>query len=431
LLSFSSKSVKNAVGEEISTATPYWWQAGYDSLAIPERSEATGREMKSFYSLLVLTAACGITHASSNARAFEFAQGVVVDAVHSVIYMWNAEARIDAISLSNSELIATSARRAKPLLLYDDVLLAAAQERSDGLRIVGLTAKGLQPKFELELPLPDRAGSGSFYVGARISGNEIIAQWRSIRHLISAIPTLEPAVLTTGFARIDQATGRLIAAAEGEPPAPPTPQFEIPAPVQKLADDGRLASPLCPADKFVAALQYVEENGKKQTILRRWNRGTGESMPRESLFGDELTFRSFSRDCRHLLASKEMDGWIWHIYSTVTGQQIAEIHNPLPGPEFFVSGGNLIYQSPAGGESIAGRLRIDPPRLVAINLDSGKELWVRPIGETAYVGPFPANPRAHQLSRWAVGPSEKRTRRKTNTPSASASRHRPNPPPIR
>jgi hypothetical protein len=367
-------------------------------------SKLPGIWRMSVYSLLMLTAACGITDASPNARAFEFAQGVIVDALHSVVYMTNSESRIDAVSLSNGEAIATSARRAKPLLLYDDVLLASAQERSDALKVVGLTAKDLKPKFELELPLPDRAGTGSFYVGARINGTEIIVQWRSIRRSISAIPTHEPADVTTGYARIDPATGRLIAAAEGEPPAPPTRRSETPAAAQKLADEGKLASPLCPVDKFVAALQYVEENGKKHTILRRWNSDTGESMPAESLFGDELTFRSFSRDCRHLLASKAEDGWIWHIYSTITGQQIAKIHNPLPGPEFFVSGDNLIYQSPAAGESVAGRIRIDPRRLVAIKLDSGKELWARPIGETAYVAPVPSNPPGPSTEQTGGGP---------------------------
>ena len=348
--------------------------------------------MKSFYSLLVLMAACGITHAAPNPRAFEFAQGVIVDALHSVVYMSNAEARIDAVSLFDGKVIATSTSGAKPLLLYNDVLLAAAQDRIDTLSAVGLTTKDLKPRFELELPLPGRVGTGSFYVGARIWRNEIIVQWRSIRRPISAIPTREPAVVTTGFARIDPVTGRLIAAGEGEPPVPPTRQFEIPAAVQKLADEGKLASPLCPVDNLVVALQYVEENGKNRMILRRWRKDTGKSMPVASLFDSEFTFRNFSRDCRHLLASKGMDGWVWHINSTTTGKQIAEIHNALPGPEFFVSGSSLIYQSPASGDEIAGRLRIDPPRLVAINLDSGKELWARPIGETTYVGPYPGNP---------------------------------------
>jgi hypothetical protein len=367
-------------------------RAGYDSLSIREPSETTGREMRWWYSLLMLTAACGFALASPNPRAFEFAQGVIVDALHSVVYMLNSQARIDAVSLSNGEVIATATRGAKPLLLYDDVLLAAAQDRSDTLSVVGLTTKDLKPKFELELPLPNRVGTGSFYVGARIWGNEIIVQWRSMRRSMSAIPTREPANVTTGFARVDPATGRLIAVGEGEPPVRPTRQFEIPAAVQKLADEGKLASQLCPVDNLVAALQYVDENDKKYMVLRRWSKDTGKSMPAARLFGSEFTFRNFSRDCRHLLASKEMDGWVWHIYSTVTGKQIAEIHNPLPGPEFFVFRGNLIYQSPAGGESIGRRLRIDPPRLVAIDLGNGKELWARRIGETTYVGPYPGNP---------------------------------------
>jgi hypothetical protein len=345
--------------------------------------------MKSLFSFLMAAVACGIADAPRNAQAFEFAHGVIVDIARSVAYMVNSKGAIDAVNLSDGEVIAASTREAKPLLLYDDILLAEAKDQIDVLRVVGLGTVDLKPKFAVDLTLPNRVRAGFFYVGARIDGNEIIVQWRSIRRSMSPIPTREPADVTMGFARIDPATGHLIAAEEGEPRAPPAARFEIPATVQKLADDGKLASPLCPFDNLVAALQYIEENGKKHTILRRWNRDTGESLPAENLFDSELTFRNFSRDCRYLMASKAEDGWIWHIYSVITGKQIAEIHNPLPGPEFFVSGGNLIYQAPAAGESIAGRLRIDPPRLVAINLNSGKELWARPIGETAYVGPSP------------------------------------------
>jgi hypothetical protein len=341
--------------------------------------------------MLMLTAAVGIARAAPNPRGFEFAQGVIVDALHSIVYMSNAEGRIDAVSLTSGDVIATSSRGTKPLLLYDDVLLAAAQDRTDALSVVALTTPDLRPKFALELALPNRFPTGSFYVGARRDGNEFIVQWRSIRRAISAIPTREPADVATGFARIDPATGHLIAAAEGEPAAPPAPQFDVSAAAQKLTDDGKLASQFCPVDNLVVALQYVEENAPKHVVLRRWNRETGESMPAASLFGDGFTFRNFARDCRHLLASKEMNGWIWRIYSTVTGQQIAEIHNSLPGPEFFVPGSNLIYQLPAAGRSIAGRLQIDPPQLVAIDLNSGKEQWARPIGETASIGPYPSN----------------------------------------
>ena len=342
-------------------------------------------------SLLMLTAACVITHAPANARAFEFAQGVVVDTRNSVVYMLNSRSGIDAVSLSTGEVIATSTDEARPLLLYDDVLLAA-QDRVDTLRVIALTMTDLKPKFALDLPLPSRAPTGSFHAGARIDGNEIIVQWRAVWRRVSAIPMREPANFATGFARVDPWSGRLIASGEGELRVPPAQGLAIPAAAQKLADDGKLASRLCPTDNLVVALQYVEKDGKKEMGLRRWRSDTGKNMPDKVLFDSEYVFRDFSRDCRHLLASKEMDGWVWRIYSTNTGEQIAEIHNPLPGPEFFVSKSNLIYQSPAAGQIVDGRLRIDPPRLVAINLDNGKELWARPIGEPTYAGPYPANP---------------------------------------
>jgi hypothetical protein len=348
--------------------------------------------MKSFYWVLMLTAMCGTAHSAPNPLGFEFAQGVIVDVSHSAVYMSNGQATIDAVSLSNGEVIATSTRGVQPLLLYDDVLLAAAQDRSDALSVIGLTATDLKPKFQLELPLPGGVRTGSFYVGARISGNQIILQWRSVQRAMSPIPNREPARVTTGFAHVDPVTGRLISASEGEPPAPTSSQSKIPAAAQELANNGGLASPLCPVDDLAAALQHVEENGKRSMILRRWSRDTGKTMPAVTLFDSEFTFRGFSRDCRYLLASKEMNGFLWHIYSTVTGQQISEIHNPLPGPNFFVFEGKLLYEAPASGQSIDGRLRIDAPRLVAIGLDNGKERWARPIGETTFVGPYPGNP---------------------------------------
>jgi hypothetical protein len=160
---------------------------------------------------------------------------------------------------------------------------------------------------------------------------------------------------------------------------------------------------LCSADNVVAALQFADENNNKQMLWRRWHKDTGKTMPVVSLFDSQFTFRTFSRDCRHLLASKGMDGWVWRIYSTVTGQQTAEISNSFPGPDFFVSGSDLIYLSPAGGRSIAGRLKIDPPRLVAINLIEGRGLWARPIGEAEYFGPHPGNSPDRSMEQTGIG----------------------------
>jgi hypothetical protein len=349
------------------------------------RNGSKEREMKSWSVCLMFIAACGIIYPSTSARPFEFVQGVIVDARHGIIYMSNSRMGIDAVGLSTGEVIANSTRGVKPLQLYGDVLLAEAQGRSNALNIIGLTAKDLKPIFDLEIPIPVEARQGSFYVGARVDGNEIILRWRSIRRPIRAIPTREPANVIGGFARVDPATGRLITVGEGEPPAPTATKIEIPAALQQLTDHAKLASQLCPIDDMVAALEYVEERGEQHLKLLRWRKTTNESLPTVRLFGQELTFRTFSRDCRHLLASSEMNGWVWHLYSTTSGEQTAEFHNDVPGAEFFVFGTNLIYQAPADGQLISGSARINTPRLVALDINSGKEIWARPIGLTAYL----------------------------------------------
>jgi hypothetical protein len=334
---------------------------------------------------LMFIAARGIIYPSTDAHAFEFAQGVIVDALHGIVYLSNSTMGIDAIGLSNGEVIASSTGGVKPLLLYGDVLLAEAQGRSNALSIVGLTAKDLKPIFDLEIPIPVDARQGSFYVGARVDGNEIILRWRSIRRPIRAMPTREPANVIAGFARVDQATGRLITVGEGEPPAPTATKTAIPAALQQLTDHATLASQLCPIDDMVAALEYVEERGEQHLMLLRWRKTTDERLPAVRLVGDGLTFQNFSRDCRHLLASSDMNGWVWHVYSTMTGEQIAAFHNEVPGAEFFVFGTNLIYQAPARGQLISGGARINAPRLVALDINSGKEIWARPIGSGTYV----------------------------------------------
>src|SRR5215472_13659020 len=112
--------------------------------------------MKSLFCLLALAATCGIAGAPRNALGFEFAQEAVVDALHSIVYMIGPGGRIDAVNLSTGDVIATSVRAAKPLLLYDDVLLAEAKDKIDVLSVTGLTAKNLKAKFEIDLPLPSR-----------------------------------------------------------------------------------------------------------------------------------------------------------------------------------------------------------------------------------------------------------------------------------
>lgn len=325
--------------------------------------------------------------ASQGAFAFELAQGVIVDGTRSRVYLMNPEGGIDAVAVSNGAMLATTARGMKPLLLYNGALLAQAEGKEGVLSLVSLRTQDLEPAFMVDVPLPngvqaplsDRLGL-SFHASARIDRNMMLVQWRFMQRTITAVPTREPGHVHTGFARIDPRDGRLTASGAGDPSASETAKEEILGGTAKIF----AAVPRCESDSLVAEIQSDGD----QVTLRRWNTA-GEPLPDTRLFGGELTFQDFSRDCRHLLASKKAAGWHWHIFSVASGERVAEIPNSSPGAEFFVWEDRLIYQAPAVEKLISGRFTmVQPHRLQAIDF-TGKELWARPIRETAYRGPYP------------------------------------------
>jgi hypothetical protein len=86
-----------------------------------------------------------------------------------------------------------------------------------------------------------------------------------------------------------------------------------------------------------------------------------------------------------------MDGWLWSIYSMATGDKVAEMHMAAPAAQFFIRDGGLFYIEPATFVKAGSQLKVDQPRkLSAIELKTGRELWSRPLRETAYLGPYPA-----------------------------------------
>jgi hypothetical protein len=348
--------------------------------------------------LITLIGACIIVDISHGALAFEFAQAAVVDPERPRAYLMAPEALIEEVDLSTGQILAASARAAKPLLLFDSLLLAQAEPRDEGekLRLVGLNAKDLSTTFEVEVPLPagvhplidDRLGS-SFHASARLDGGDVVVLWRSVRRRITGTPTNEPADIAAGWARIDPNTGQLTSSGHGEAPFR---HDELPPIVRRLVQSGALANKPCQVDDLITGAEYREEGGATAVILRRWNSQTAEGLPDIKLFGGELTLRSLSADCRHILASKPAEGWLWSIYSMVTGDKVAEMHMPAPAAQFFIRNGSFFYIEAATVVRADGQLKIERPReLSAMDLKTGRRLWSRPIRETAYLGPYPAS----------------------------------------
>ncbi|HZU91211.1 MAG TPA: hypothetical protein VE993_18305 [Stellaceae bacterium] len=349
--------------------------------------------MKRLSMALGLAAALLVADSRRPAQAFVFVPGVTVDAARGLAFVMEPANGIAAIDLDSGAAIAATTRAVKPLIVADGLLLAEAEprERHHVLPLVGLSARDLTVRWTAALPLPDdlvaavdqRSGA-SFNVVARHDADGLLVEWRALRWRVSAIPTQEAAHLSEGFARIDPSKGRILASGRGKTPGQGV--ATVPADIQALVDRQSLVSRLCRTGGLFAALA----RDPRGIVLLCWRAADGRPLAKQQLFLRHLTFRDFSADCRDLLASHAEQGWIWSIFATATGKRVARLRLPLPGAPFFVRGERLYYAATATARQTAGRIRIEtPPRVVAVDLVDGRELWAQPIRETAYLGPYP------------------------------------------
>jgi len=332
--------------------------------------------------------------------SFAFRPGVIVDPARSAIYGMAPERGIDAVDLVSGALRWHSDRATRPLLPFGDLLVAQAETppgAAPRLRLVLLDVDDpAAPAREIDVPLPagvepriDEGLESSFELDAHVHGSDLVVSWSSTHRRATGTPSSGEAAVARGSVRIDPATGEFEAGDESA--APPAP--EPPVALRQLQASGALPGPLRRAGNTWIALERTTSGARQRVALRRWDAGTGQALPDVPLFDGGLTFRSVSADGRHLLASRRDPAdpglWEWAIFSLETGRRVGAVRIDTPGARFFVHGGRLVYETSAILEPAGGAMRVEPPRLRAIDLESGSEAWSRPFRDTRYRGSAP------------------------------------------
>ena len=294
-----------------------------------------------------------------SARSFELINGVIVDPGPGVIYLMNPEGGIDAIEVASGKLIWRSTTAAKPLLPFDDRLVAQAEAHA-GDRVLPIvvmnTAAHGEPLLSATVPLPspafasiDDAMGSSFTADASLSSGELEIIWRFTPRPNLGRPGPAPSEIV-GAARIDLKTGQ----------------------VQVLPD-------------------------RSATTQRR--AGPNGGFPADIKVEPGFNLSISSADGKTFLANKpagtDATGWTdyqWVVYSLHTREKLGEIRMPASAAPFFVSNSTLVYVSRPYGRRIDGKWIQEPLELRAVDLGSGREMWKAPIRDTAYRGPFPPRP---------------------------------------
>jgi hypothetical protein len=322
--------------------------------------------------------------------------GGVLDSTGRTAYL-AGPAGIDAVGLARGDLLWTTREAQVPLVVVADRLYALARpgrqgEAANVLHVLGfdLTRSGKRAYRSEPITLPAWASASegpgrSFRCSFERRERTLILAWQA-----AAWSDLGPRKEAAGVVRIDLEDGKVTGGKVG--PLPP-PAAQRPPQLEKLSvrwqrrAGGQLHAVVLEDLPGSTAAQR-----KQRLVLRIWNEKTGkESPPRELLRGSKPTVLE-GIDGIHLwlrdaapspdevgLADKALGRFSWAIYSGLDGHLVARAPF-LPGTREAALLGDRVYFRCAATLRSAGRF---PTRgtswLCAVQVESGKTLWRRPI----------------------------------------------------
>jgi len=340
-------------------------------------------------------------------QAVQFSPGVIVAPHAAVVYYMNPRGGIDAAALSSGKLLWSTDHASKPLLLYHDLLIAQAEVSTQrhhlSIAVIPITDFGKNVR-QFDVPISpgvhasvdDHLGA-SFRVSARMDDDDIIISWDShqqpVSHMVSATDARSKGRSFSGIARINLRNGSIENVDPDE--LPNALKHSLPDKVTQLMKTENLHEPPWHVGSVLAAISR-NKNGSSRVVLKRWHYNSGDSMPTITLFDDGRTIRERSVDGRYILASRlaragddTAEAYVWSLFSLETGARVAEFGHPSPSGRFLIVGSTMLEMLGRSASLTQGKWVAKPLRLQATSIDTGTNLWVHPIRDTSYRGPYP------------------------------------------
>jgi hypothetical protein len=325
-------------------------------------------------SLIALLAAVlvpfALTSPAAAAPGVSLGDAVVVDGARSIAYVMHPQGGVEALDLQRGSSLWRSTEAERPLALAGDLLVAQGRPGEHGeLRIVALDVlHNGAGSAEADLPMPAgvRAEASetlrqAFHVTASASQQGVVVAWRA---------QLRRAFAGRGAGEID--AERKTAGEAGESRLQGSALFDPHAgsllPLE-AADAERISGP-----RSVAAASLSSPSGVSAGASER---------------------RFASADGRHVLASRATDSrtsqdhYLWTISDAATGTVLGTMPSSVSMTPFVVVGTRLLQVVQPVTRRVGGKTTDTPLRLRAVDLATGRELWMREVRDTAFLGPFP------------------------------------------
>jgi hypothetical protein len=300
------------------------------------------------------------------ANALELSPGVLVDAVGERIYLMSPDKTVDAVAVTGGETLWSAPLAARPLSISDGALVcqAEATETLNQLNLVVLDAnQGGQRLSSSSVALPQN-------VVARIDDDltDRFRTWATVFQDDSFISWQYQAIPAKGTP-----TG-------GLPGEPPGVRAEIPketsGTVRLNVRTGRAAT-LMPADMPEAV------RAARPEALTGIPGVAADPRQRISIDGAH-TLRS-----RRVADDSVWDKYEWTIVDNQRGAEIGRLRSHLSQSAFIVIGSRVLFETGPFVRRTETGLVEEPRSVRARDLQTGNEVWSRPVRDTAYRGPFP------------------------------------------
>jgi hypothetical protein len=320
-------------------------------------------------------------------KEFELRPGVVVDLSRGQLYVMDPGGAISAVDLAQGREIWHTNQAAKPLALAGNLLISQADTASSAteLKIVALdTENGGEQVLANSVSLPpgvvpsiDKTLRNSFVAHAETSVSGAAVTWEyTAQPPVSGVrpggsksyfgvpagsssPTITAAADLTARPERTGATRQISRGA-----------FHLDLPSGSITPqqpDIVATAPAVPALTLSAAEQL-------------------KGVPKPQFL---------SADGRYILNSKrsandlEWNKYVWTIYDRNGGQRIGQIKAPVSLAPFFVWNTRVIYEVGPYSRRNADALIEEPLQIRAVSLQTGEQVWSRPVRDTTPRGAPP------------------------------------------
>ncbi|MGI9232386.1 MAG: hypothetical protein ACR2RD_02040 [Woeseiaceae bacterium] len=362
---------------------------------------------------IMLAAACGssesarpggppITTVDQSPGSLTLVPGVVVKPDRDSVYLMKPAGGIEALKISDGSLLWKSSQADQPLFADGGHVLAIVDSAANGLAVEFLDPTNgtsvRKANDPLVLPLPsgveaaiDQRLDRAFTHAIRTSGGETFLTWHFLQRQVTGVAPpggRSPEHREHGAFRFLGDTLEAVA-----PESIVESSTSWPATLNDYLESKPVRnSPLSSGEVFAIAEQQYDP---ERVVLWRWRKSDGMRLEERLLYDGRAVAVLASCDEHHVVVATTTPQAVTeqpyglHYYDIDSGVLVAQLPSRRSAGPFCLLGSRLLQLSQPEWRRVDGEMVASPLALVAVDVETGTEVWRRVFRDTAFRGLAP------------------------------------------